>query len=137
MDVEVIFMDLELFPLGTISNVSLWETQLGLGNSTRNAVLKKIISLNVVSVSCGKLHTVALTLQSDIYIWGWNSHDYFSCIRSPQKLQLSNIHSIKCGGRHTIALTNQNEIYVWGKNNHGQLGVNGDVIDTPTKLILY
>lgn len=124
--------------------------RLGLGDTDNRNFPSELVSgelYNVVSVSCGTCHTVALTKSGSVYVWGRNKRGELGlavrfvdravnhCRTTPQKLSLSNVVSIKCGLIHTIATTIHNKIYVWGCNETGVLGL-GDNVDrnTPTEL---
>ena len=112
--------------------------QLGLGHCiNQNSPQEIKFASDIISVSCGRNYTMALTLQGDIWAWGSNhvgqlglGHTYNVFI--PKKLSLNllsetkqnlNPISITCGGDHTIAMADNGKIYVWGLNNRGQLGL--------------
>ena len=113
--------------------------------------LQEFSPLNILSISCGKHHTIILvrsdeSTSQEIKCYGWG-YNYSGQIGSgyvnwmtkymPREINLSNVSSISCGYSHTIALTNENEIYSWGSNDNGRLGL-GDTISkySPQKINL-
>ena len=79
--------------------------------------------IQLSKIKCYHNHTIALTTQSELYVWGCNSDgqlglgDYIPRY-VPHKL-LSNIKKINGKFYHRIVLTKLNEIYVWGSNFYG------------------
>nr|XP_022917889.1 uncharacterized protein LOC111427131 [Onthophagus taurus] len=88
------------------------------------------LRIRVLSVSCGRKHTVALT-DFGIYAWGSNSHGQLGLgpfVRDtpyPQVITALTgicIIDIASGQYHTLALTSTGKVYSWGWGIHGQLG---------------
>ena len=111
--------------------------QLGLGDYVSRCSPRKLLLPNpkveqvlIESVSCGFNHTMALTSDGKIYIWGRNTSGqlglgHTSNINFPQLLHFpfkEPIKSIYGGDSHTLCTTDD-KIYVWGGNRHGQLGL--------------
>lgn len=93
--------------------------QLGIGNIDTHADPQKLNLANIVTISCGLCHTVAIT-SDGTYAWGSNDFGELglgdsNSIVCPYKIKLDYVISVRCGGDHTIALTNQGRVYVWGK----------------------
>ncbi|KRX08322.1 Regulator of chromosome condensation 1/beta-lactamase-inhibitor protein II [Pseudocohnilembus persalinus] len=131
---------------------------LGHGDCNTQVVPKLVDSLKhlkIDSISCGSLHTVALS-QGKCYTWGKgeggqlglpenllinNNGDQF--IYTPQLIQKGLegvfIKQIACGDAHTLALTDQGRVHGWGYTNYGQLGL-GYEYDTienhPGKMLI-
>ena len=69
---------------------------------------------NVVSVSAGKTHALALDINGNVWVWGDNSLgqlgiDNIGFIQQPIKLNsLSNIVSISAGTTHSLVLNTNN-----------------------------
>lgn len=100
---------------------------------------RKIPILNIITVSCGMYHTVALTKDAELYIWGDNYYgqlgtikddddDNQPCAYYPHEHFLKNVQIISCGTHHTIVVTQaksetSQKIYGWGNNDWGQLGL--------------
>lgn len=117
------------------NNVYVWGDnkygQLGMTRSrhTRSKNSPQKLNMNelIVSVSCGTLHTVALSKSGSAYAWGYNLCGRLGIEEnnqwSPKKINLSNIIGIFCGEYHTLAITKNDTIYAWGDNNEGQLGL--------------
>lgn len=100
------------------------------------------MGIEVISVSSGHCHTLALT-NNGIYAWGGNQYgqvglDYLSQCPSPQlisSLSDETIVDAVAGQYHSIALTSDGRVFTWGWGVHGQLG-HGSIenIFTPTVI---
>ncbi|RLN60951.1 hypothetical protein BBJ28_00002663 [Nothophytophthora sp. Chile5] len=99
----------------------------------------------VVAVSCGSRHTMALTASGAVYSWGWGSmgqlgHGDLKSTNVPHKIEFFEqeglvVDYISCGGCHSAAargLTVQyvdafygalGTLYMWGEAHWGQLGL--------------
>jgi alpha-tubulin suppressor-like RCC1 family protein len=112
-----------------------------LGNGNRNCDLDKpklneyLLKEVIVDISCGAFHTIALTKNSEVYVWGSNicgqigngSEEFFQLI--PIKLndfRHQKIIAISCGYNHSMVLTESGHVYSWGNNQFGQLGLEGN-----------
>lgn len=97
---------------------------------------------NIMDVSCGENHTMALVQNGYLYGWGHNESGQlgigFKSIRHsiPTKIELSRVISVSCGNEHTVALTAGGIVYVWGRSLSLGLGTsdNGHCYCTPQKL---
>ena len=85
---------------------------------------------DVIAVSCGDEHILAL--KEDGTVWAWGKHEAgqvgnstTDTVTEPQKI-LENIVSIAAGNKHSIALDKEGNVYAWGDNFHMQLGVEQD-----------
>ena len=119
--------------------------QLGLGDNDDRNIPHKLNLCNhcIISVSCGCMHTMALTINGILYSWGSNCYGQlglgnFDDQYLPQQISLQeSIISISCGPSHTCILTKNGKLYGWGCNNLGQLGLgNNFTINIPTEIIL-
>ncbi|XP_064397834.1 uncharacterized protein LOC135344542 isoform X2 [Halichondria panicea] len=89
-----------------------------------------MLSIHVVSVSCGAEHTVALC-QEGVFSWGSSSHgqlghgDELKKTRPVQIASLADksIISVSCGQYHTLTLDDDHRVWSWGWGVHGQLGL--------------
>jgi alpha-tubulin suppressor-like RCC1 family protein len=110
----------------------------------------------VVQVSCGSLHTAAVTLDGQLFAWGANSFGQLGLgdagvgndRAEPQRVSLASnvgavvddddddvlsstptrVRGVACGGGFTVALTDDG-LYAWGSNAWGTLG-SGDFGDS-------
>lgn len=86
------------------------------------------ISFNVpvAKVSCGDLFASLLTVEGDVYTWGFNIHGQLGlkvenliATLTPMKVTFLNkndkIIDISSGFNHTLALTDKKQLYVWGR----------------------
>lgn len=127
--------------------------QLGLGCRQNISFPHRLMlpdNSQIISVSCGFMHTIALTKQptgsifSRVYVWGRNASgqlglgDNNNYHGVPQKLVLFfTVVSIECGEDYTVALTNIGDVYTWGHNAEGQCGSNNEYgYNSPHKVML-
>ncbi|KAG8235979.1 hypothetical protein J437_LFUL015133, partial [Ladona fulva] len=94
------------------------------------------LGIEVLSVSCGRQHTLALT-SNGVYAWGSAQFGQIgvgmSSGQSPyptlvESLCEEHIVEISAGQYHSMALTEDGRVYTWGWGVYGQLG-HGDVED--------
>ncbi len=108
--------------------------QLGLDDYAMRQIPTLISGLpkNIIAISAGGYHSLALT--SDGYVYGFgannynqlgrrNDHDwrYYSEL-SPSLVSVKNIVAISAGGKHSLALNKDGQVYSFGHNDAGQLG---------------
>ena len=87
--------------------------------------------LTVSMVSCGGMHSVALTTSGHAWQWGEPWGDFSMNVkRAPRKLDVSDVLAITSGAFHNLALDSSNHVLAWGTNDFGQLGT-GDTAYTP------
>jgi alpha-tubulin suppressor-like RCC1 family protein len=93
-------------------------------------------SHRVVSVSCGRAHSVAVTDKGRVYAWGCGEDgqlglgeeargDYLSPMRVGA-LGGVRVMSAACGARHTLVLTDAGQVLSFGRGGHGRLGHGGE-----------
>lgn len=88
----------------------------------------------VVQVSCGYAHSIALCSSKEVYVWGSGfkgklglSDDQNRLSPTPiPTLKRKNVKQIVCGSFHTVVLTDTGDVYTWGIGERGQLG-HGDL----------
>ncbi|KAK3097022.1 hypothetical protein FSP39_005665 [Pinctada imbricata] len=111
--------------------------RLGLGDSNNHAVPKKLAfepkcSIKKISSSKGSDgHTLALSVNGDIYSWGDGDygklgHGNNSTQKYPKLVQgpLAGkiVKCVAAGYRHSAAVTEEGELYTWGEGDYGRLG---------------
>ncbi|CAG2100145.1 unnamed protein product [Medioppia subpectinata] len=97
----------------------------------------KIIShfndINIIKLSCGNQHTLALSSDGRVYAWGWNNCGQIGCgdryeyIYIPIEIKFKNsfkIQSIYCSNYSSFAITSDGYVFSWGNNEFLQLGHN-------------
>ncbi|PIK51746.1 hypothetical protein BSL78_11377 [Apostichopus japonicus] len=90
----------------------------------------------VLSISCGNKHTLALTSTGRVYAWGSSKFGQIGVGDRKTRthpslvdeLQGSGCVEIVCGQYHSLARTQDNQVWSWGWGVHGQLG-HGSVED--------
>ena len=111
--------------------------QLDVGNteeSKQPLLIKKLSNLTVTQISCGSYHSMALTSDGKLFIWGDNRFNLLfgfseKKIEFPTEVEFFDqievtIVSISCGDSHSMALSKSGQLFVWGDNQFGQLGRN-------------
>lgn len=104
------------------------------------------VSEDVLSFSCGEMHTAIVKRDGSLLVCGYNSSGQLgtgeqnkkSYILSPIKI-MDNVRFVSCGLVNTCIITNDNNLYICGQNNYGQLGTGYENIDkneyTPTMVM--
>eukprot|EP00960_Hanusia_phi_P055290 762930-Hanusia_phi.AAC.8 len=136
------------FALGSGSSGQLGQDSLGIGptsiqprRSLEPIIVKSLVDKFIVQVSAGWMHSIALSNDGEVWVWGGNKYgqlglgdklDRFA----PVKLQdvykgshfLGSVISIAAGHGHSLFLNSSGRAFSSGRNDAGQLGV-GDSID--------
>jgi alpha-tubulin suppressor-like RCC1 family protein len=97
---------------------------------------------NIVSISSGNRHTIALDKEGEVWVFGNNEQSQLGLspklIASslPVKLtSVKDIQQVSCGSSHTLLLDHTGMVFSCGENAFGQVG-SGDFINltTPTPI---
>ncbi|XP_022105351.1 uncharacterized protein LOC110987172 isoform X2 [Acanthaster planci] len=86
--------------------------------------------IRIISVACGKEHTMALGDQGRLYSWGTSKCGQLGLGDQTTRTRPSLVQAltgqccvaIACGQYHSLALTKDQKVYSWGWGVHGQLG---------------
>ncbi|MCL2823739.1 MAG: protein phosphatase 2C domain-containing protein [Polyangiaceae bacterium] len=93
--------------------------------------------LKYVQVSAGGFHTVAVTEDGVIHLWGSNGSfqlGHSDKAAKSNSINMSDVQgyvAVSAGFQHTTALSLDGRLFTWGNNDHGQVG-NGSY-DAPNK----
>ena len=105
-------------------------------------VAQAVTSLsNVVSVSAGKDHALALDGNGAVWAWGWNGSGALGNgtgqhSATPTMVSgLADTVAIAAGANHSLGIKRDGTLWAWGRNAYGQLGV-GDVSDRNSPQIV-
>jgi alpha-tubulin suppressor-like RCC1 family protein len=96
------------------------------GNST--VPLQPTALTGVVAAAAGENHSLAVTSDGSVWVWGWNSYgqlgDGTTSQRTlPVKLTtISNVAKVSANDGFSVALKNDGTVWAWGLNSSGQLG---------------
>ncbi|GMI11472.1 hypothetical protein TrLO_g5187 [Triparma laevis f. longispina] len=111
---------------------SLGPTLTFLTLNPKHKVMEDLLPENIIDVSFGIDHAIALTGDGNLYSWGSSKWGQVGLGASPQnplkptliKAGLSNktIKSITCGSSHSACLTTSGDVYTWGRGFEGQTG---------------
>ncbi|XP_011299545.1 uncharacterized protein ca [Fopius arisanus] len=108
--------------LGTVPSISRY-------GSPQAITVFKAMEMEVLSVSCGRNHTLAVT-NNGVYAWGGSQYGQLGLGRvlqcpSPElitSLAQEVIVDAVAGQYHSVALTMDGRVFTWGWGVHGQLG---------------
>ncbi|CAM4475163.1 unnamed protein product [Leuciscus chuanchicus] len=99
--------------------------------------LKGLENRQVIQIACGDQHSMALTKDGQLFVWGDNTHGQLGLEKEqPSSLSAQPVKSlcgiplaqISAGGDHSFVLSLSGVVFGWGKNSAGQLGL-GDTTD--------
>ena len=84
---------------------------------------------NIVAISAGSSHYLALHRSGQVWAWGSNSSGQLGTGSAENRVDtptlisgLSDIISIAAGYNHSLAVDFSGQVYAWGDNSSGQLG---------------
>ncbi|XP_062616739.1 uncharacterized protein LOC134278436 [Saccostrea cucullata] len=108
--------------------------QVGTGTThiySRPMLIEALSGVSCVDVVCGQYHNLALTVEGDVYSWGWGvhgqlGHGSIEDELTPTKVTaLTPLHvsHIQAGHCHSLALTEGGTVYAFGCGFFGQLGL--------------
>ena len=105
-------------------------TQLGgdCTTPTRSSPAKVTFPLNVTAIAAGANHSLAITSDGAMWVWGANASGQLGDGTTVAKcapvklLSIANVIAVAAGAAHTLALTQSGALYAWGTNAHGQVG---------------
>jgi len=98
---------------------------------------------SVKQVSCGNLHTICVTENNEVYVWGGSSNGVLGLegredVPLPKQLEFfsgKEIAKVGAGYNYSLVLTKDGELYTWGNNDFGQLGnPSKRAFDQPAKV---
>ena len=86
---------------------------------------------NIISIKCGNLHTLLLTLEGNIYSFGNNFYEQLGLNSNDIRetniptliTNISEIKRIECGYRHSMCIDVNSNLWLFGANEVGQLGL--------------
>lgn len=113
--------------------------QLGHGNlenCDEPQLIKALKDLDITRVSAGGWHSAAVTIEGNLYIWGWNKNRELGFDSSQQIIDTPTlvdfrddnghiidvqIKEVKCGNCFLVCMTDNGELWGCGSNKYGQL----------------
>ncbi len=124
--------------------------QLGNGTTTNSNLPVQLMDAlgtgyltDIIQISTGDYHAVALKNDGSVWAWGYNSYGGLgngttTSTKLPIQVKdslgtgyLTDIKQVSVGNAYTLALKNDGTVWAWGYNYNGQLG---DGTTTNTKL---
>uniref|UniRef100_A0A8D8RL73 E3 ubiquitin-protein ligase HERC2 n=3 Tax=Cacopsylla melanoneura TaxID=428564 RepID=A0A8D8RL73_9HEMI len=116
------------------------QCRLGVTNESPLQVVTKptlvklpAVPITKVAVNPSGRHTLALTSQGEVFVWGDNRHGQHGMHTAdlhekPRKITTFEkddvIIDIACGGTHCVAINDKNQLYTWGKELHMRMSTN-------------
>ncbi len=115
--------------------------QLGIGSVTVNSKVPVQVKgpggvgvlTNVVAVSAGFNHSLALRGDGTVWAWGYNAYGQLgngnnTDSSAPVQVSgLTGVLSISAGGDHSLAVLQGGAVRAWGANHSGQVGVGSNL----------
>ncbi|XP_063954915.1 X-linked retinitis pigmentosa GTPase regulator-like isoform X2 [Lytechinus pictus] len=120
--------------------------QLGLGHTktvNKPSSVKGLKHAGVVQISCGRVHTIALTRDHQLHSFGAGGEGQlgqgdskqYETPKTIEALEQQEYLMLSCGTDHSAALTADGTLYTWGGGSEGQLGHGDDTeIEIPRQL---
>uniref|UniRef100_A0A8C8BDX6 Secretion regulating guanine nucleotide exchange factor n=1 Tax=Otus sunia TaxID=257818 RepID=A0A8C8BDX6_9STRI len=87
--------------------------------------------VKVKTVAAGSYHSVSLTDEGHLYVWGSNKHGQLASreifLAEPKKIETQffsceKVGAVWCGWTHLVARTETGKVFTWGRADYGQLG---------------
>ena len=115
---------------------------------TTPILIKDLENIKIKIISCGEVHSLALSQNGDIYSWGGCSygqlgHSFMEIMPKDENNKpflpiptiIESIKDIKmidisCGQFHNLSIDNNGNIYSWGNATFGQIGIK-DIYSLP------
>jgi alpha-tubulin suppressor-like RCC1 family protein len=113
--------------------------QLGIGSSTNQVNSPTAIPGlgNIVDISAGVAHVLALQSDGTVWVWGYNSYGQLGDGTTSKRLSpvhltgINSVLGIAAGDNHSLILKSDGSVWTSGLNTNGQLG-NGTNLNSST-----
>ena len=122
-----------------------WNGQLGDGLDGWGYAKPKpgLVLKNVVAVSSGAGHTLALTTDNRLFAFGfgWDGQNgtgaagMRSQLRNPTPI-MKDILTMSAGAAHSLVVTTGGTLYAFGRNRHGELGLGTTISQTRPQIVV-
>ena len=107
--------------------------RLGHGDGENQLLPKLVAALvgkQVVQISCGGYHSLAVTASGAVYSWGYGddgklghgNQEHQMLPKEVEALRGRQVTMVSAGGSHSLALTASGEVLSWGGGYYGKLG---------------
>ncbi len=128
------------YSLAVKSDGTVWawgnnfDGQLGIGTSgwgkdlSKNKPIQVVGLTEVVAVSAGDSHSLALKSDGTVWAWGPNGHGQIGTgsteteLLPVQVLSLTDVIEISAGASYSLAVKSDGTVWAWGSNTYGELG---------------
>ncbi|MDR0664504.1 MAG: hypothetical protein LBF86_03175 [Helicobacteraceae bacterium] len=129
----------EVFVWGFRGSGQQGNGKISVSSSNKPAKVESLT--NIVQLTGGAYHLIALDQDGNLYGWGQSGYGETGCkpntgiyVTTPCKV-LNNIVQAAAGEYFTIALSNDGKVYAFGHNLYGQLG-NGNSKNSQTPVLV-
>ena len=133
--------------IGSLDRLSAWGSKPSIWSNPAPSILSPGSINNLVSISAGDSHTMAVRENGALYAWGDNTHGQLGpggnrhsltqVVWPAGELAAAGLESntgwgsVFAGGNHTVAIRADGSLWAWGNNIQGQLG-DGSTLDRNT-----
>lgn len=93
-------------------------------------LIESLSTANVIDITAGQYHNLALTAEGKVFSWGWGVHgqlghaDINDSYKPKKIIHLADkvVTQIAAGHAHSVVLSSDGVVYSFGSNSFGQLG---------------
>lgn len=103
-------------------------------------LVEALDGLQMRSIAAGGWHSLALSNQGDVYVWGWNESGQLGLAKAKVQIQAvpivldvsedDSFQVVSAGSRHSMAISENGILFGWGWNKYGQLGLDAKVVES-------
>jgi alpha-tubulin suppressor-like RCC1 family protein len=120
--------------------------QCGLGFTSTGvsepAEITALKGVNIIQITCGESHSMALDSENNVYTWGSASEgklgfDSKTDVEIPTRVEFFNnkkVNKLSGGCDHSAVHTEDDQIFVWGFGQHGALSMMSSFNNSATPL---
>ena len=107
--------------------------KLGHGDDTDEfnpRILEPLLGKDIIAMSCGREHTIAVTDEGEVYSWGTGAGGRLGNGKERNRftplaiagLRGRYVNQVSCGEAHSAAISGNGVLFTWGRGEYGQLG---------------
>lgn len=108
-------------------------------------LLSSLLNKKIASISCGRNHSLAATIEGNVFSWGVGKYGKIgtrseeNCVNPKLILGLKNIIETACGSKHSLFLCKSGKVYSCGFSGFGATGLKNleENKDYPCEIIFH